>query len=163
MKYARTRRLRSISWASLLLFLIGLPVFLTLTRPAAGGEIDLPGVAAVYGRGLSSLGVAGLAATCLALVFGIWLLAGKRRQVGLKYLGANARRRRNLEETARTLAIVFGAAGLIIGSLAGLYAAMIHARPDLYARLPLPFLTAELALTGLFGGSVLYALGRLGR
>lgn len=163
MNFARTRRLRIISGASLLLFLIGLPVLLGFTRPAAGHDAELPGFVAAYGHGLSSLGVAGIAAFCLALVFGAWLLAGQRKEVGRKYLGASARRRHNREETARTLAITIGAAGLIIGSLAGFYAALIHARPDLYHELPLPFLTPQVALMGLLGGGALYAAGRIGR
>jgi len=65
--------------------------------------------------------------------------------------------------TLRTMAILLGAAGLIVGSLSGFYAAMIHARPDIYNQLPLPFLTAELALISLLGGAALYAAGRFGR
>lgn len=163
MNFARTRRLRIISGASLLLFLIGLPVILGFTRPPAGHAGEAPGFVATYTHGLSSLGLAGIAAFCFALMFCWWLLAGQRKEVGRKYLGANARRRRNLEETARTLGIVIGAAGLIIGSLAGLYAGMIHARPDLYYELPLPFFTPQLALIGLLGGGALYAAGRIGR
>lgn len=163
MNFARTRRLRIISGASLLLFLIGLPVLVGLTRPPAEEGAEPPGFVAAYAHGLSSLGIAGIVAFCFALLFGYWLLAGQRKEVGRKYLGANARRRRNLEETARTLGIVIGAAGLIIGSLAGLYAGMIHARPDLYYELPLPFFTPQLALLGLLGGGALYAAGRIGR
>ena len=69
----------------------------------------------------------------------------------------------NLVEDARTLAVILGAAGLIIGSLAGLYAGMIHARPDLIERFPLPFLTPGLAISCLLGGGLLYAAGRIGR
>ena len=163
MKFARTRRLRTISGTSLLLVLMGLPVYIGLTRPPVDGDAETPGIAATYAHGLSSLGIAGLVAFCLALLFGYWLLVGQSKEVGRKYLAASARRRRNLEETARTLGIILGAAGLIVGSLAGLYAAMIHARPDLYYELPLPFFTPQLALIGLLGGGALYAAGRIGR
>lgn len=162
MRFSRTKRLRIISGATLLLVLTGLPVMLGLTRPATG-EGDPPGIMVVYTHGLSSLGVAGLVALCLAVVFGVWLLAGQRKEVNRRFLGKNARTRHSTVAILRTLAIIVGAAGLIVGSLSGLYAAMMHARPDLYYSLPLPFFTAELALLGLFGGGALYAAGRIGR
>lgn len=163
MRFYKTRRLRIISVASLLLVLTGLPLVLGLTRPAGDVAGETPGLVLAYASGLSSLGLAGLVSLILAVVFGLCVLAGRRRAVGLVYLGVNARNHHNLVETGRMLAIVVGAAGLIVGSLAGLYAAMIHARPDLYTQLPLPFLTAELAFGSLFGGGALYALGRIGR
>jgi hypothetical protein len=164
MRFYRTRRLRIISGGSLLLLLAGLPVLLGFTRPAGGAPAEAPGVVTAYAAGLSSLGVAGIAALVLALVFGLWLLAGKRQEVARRhYVAHNTRGRENLLEAVRTLAVVFGAAGLIVGSLAGFYAAMMLARPDLADSLRLPFLTAELALVGLLGGGALYALGRLGR
>jgi hypothetical protein len=163
MKYRRTRRLRIISGASLLLFLAGLPLALGLTRPSPDAAAEPPGVVLIYAHGLSSLGWAGLVAAILAVVAGIWLVLGQRQEVHRRYLGANARRRHNFTELARTVAIIGGAAGLIIGSLSGLYAAMMQARPDLYYSLPLPFFTAQLALTCLLGGGALYAAGRIGR
>lgn len=163
MKYRRTRRLRIISGASLLLFLAGLPLALGLTRPSLAGPGDAPGVVLIYAHGLSALGWAGLVSGVLAAAMGVWLVLGQRQEVHRRYLGANARRRHNFTELARTLAIIVGAAGLIIGSLAGLYAAMMQARPDLYTTYPLPFLTAQLALTCLLGGGALYAAGRVGR
>jgi hypothetical protein len=163
MRYSRTKRLRIISGATLLLFLTGLPVVLGLTRPAPGSDSDVPGVVAVYAGGLSSLGIAGIVSCCLAILFGGWLIAGQREAVNRRFLGKNARRHHNFIETARILAIILGVAGIIVGSLSGFYAAMMHARPDLYAALPLPFFTAELALIGLFGGGGLYALGRIDR
>jgi hypothetical protein len=163
MRFSRPKRLRIISGATLLLLLAGVPVMLSLTRPAPGMSAEAPGVAMVYTSGLSSLGIAGLVACGLAIVFSLWLIAGQRQEVHRKYLGRNARRRHNLVATARTLAVLFGAAGLIVGSLSGLYAAMVHARPDVYYQLPLPFFTAQLALIGLLGGGALYAAGRFGR
>jgi hypothetical protein len=163
MQYRRTRRLRIISGASLLLFLAGLPLVLGLTRPQEPGLGEMPGIVVVYASGLASLGWAGIVAAVLAVLLGGWVIQSQRREVHLRYLGANARRRHNLTEISRTLAIILGAAGLIIGSLSGLYAAMMHARPDLYASLPLPFLTPQLALACLLGGGVLYAAGRVGR
>jgi len=50
-----------------------------------------------------------------------------------------------------------------VGSLAGLYAAMIALRPDLYSELPIPFFTFGLAIPSFLGGLALYVLGRLGR
>lgn len=162
MRFSRTKRLRIISGATLLLFLAGLPVLLGLTRPATG-EGDPPGVMLIYTHGLSSLGIAGIVALGLAVVFSLWLLAGQHQEVNRRYLGKNARRRHSTVATLRTVAIIVGGAGLIVGSLSGLYAAMMHARPDLYYSLPLPFFTAELAWIGLIGGGVLYAAGRIGR
>ena len=124
MRFSRTKRLRIISGATLLLFLAGLPVMLGLTRPAPGATAEIPGVAVIYTSGLSSLGVAGLVAFVLAVLFGLWLIAGQRQEVHRKYLGRSARRRHNFVATLRTLGIVLGAAGLIVGSLSGLYAAM---------------------------------------
>lgn len=163
MRFSRPKRLRIISGATMLLLLTGLPVLLGLTRPAPGTEAEAPGVAVIYTSGLSSLGVAGLVAFVLAVIFGLWLIAGQRQEVHRRYLGRSARRRHNFVATLRTLAIIIGAAGLIVGSLSGLYAAMVHARPDVYYQLPLPFLTAQLAMIGLLGGGALYAAGRIGR
>lgn len=163
MQFRQTRRLRIISGASLLLFLTGLPLVLGLTRPPKPGLGEVPGIVVVYTHGLASLGWAGILAAALAVVLASWVILGQRQEVHRRYLGANARRRHNFTETARTIAIIFGAAGLIVGSLSDLYAAMMHARPDLYYSLPLPFFTAELALTCLLGGGVLYAAGRIGR
>lgn len=162
MLFYPTRRLRIVSGAMLLLVLTGLPVFLGLTRPAAV-ESEAPGIVIVYAQGLNSLSIAGLVALCFAIIFSLWLIAGQREAVHRKYLGKSARRHHNMVATARTLAITIGGAGLIVGSLSGLYAAMIQARPDAYDQLPMPFFTPQLALIGLVGGGILYALGRIGR
>lgn len=163
MRFYKTRRLRIISVASLLLVLTGLPLAIGLIRPSDGQIVDTPGVVAAYAGGLSHLGIAGLVSLAFAVLFGYWLLAGKRHEVGLKYLAHSARRHHNLIEGARALAIIFGTAGLIVGSLAGLYAALMHARPDLASQFALPFMSAQLALGCLLGGGALYAAGRIGR
>jgi hypothetical protein len=163
MRYRDPKRLRIISFASVMLVLVGLPVIVGLTRFAPDPAGTPPGIATTYAAGLSALGGASLAATVLALLFGVWLFVSQHRDVGRKYLMPSSRRRRYLVEDARTLAIVLGTAGLIIGSLAGLYAAMLHARPDLMDRLALPFLTPGLAIGGLLAGGLLYAAGRFGR
>ena len=160
MRFHKTRRLRIISGASLLLILTSIPVLLALTRPRGGELGEAPQFVVAYTAGLSSLGVAGLVALGLAILFSVWLFNSQSFHVGEKYVG---RRRRNVDKTLRTVAIILGSAGLIVGSLAGLYAAMMHARPDLYYRMPLPFITAELALACLFGGALVYAAGRIGR
>jgi hypothetical protein len=163
MRYRDPKRLRIISGASVLLILTGVPVIIGLTRwfPDPAGEP--PGMMTVYTSGLSSLGLTSLVATVLAGLYGLWLFINQRRDVGRKYLMASSRRRRYLVEDARFFAIVFGVSGLIIGSLAGLYAAMLHARPDLAQRLDLPFIPAELAIGSLLLGGLLYAAGRFNR
>lgn len=160
MRFYKTRRLRIVSGASLLLLLIGIPAWLGFTQPGTSLMGDAPAIVVAYASGLSSLGVAGMVAFAFAAMFSLWLLNDEAHHVGTRYLG---RRRRNIIESLRTVAIIFGAAGLIVGSLAGLYAGMIHARPDLYNELPLPFFTAELAFIGLLGGGAVYAAGRIGR
>ncbi len=162
MRYRRTKRLRIASAAALLLLLTGAPLLLGLSWPGAGAGGDVPGVVKAYAIGLNSLGVAALVALPLAIVFLLWLMAGERRLVNLKYLGQNARNRHNLVESLRTLATILGGAGLIIGSLMGLYGAMIVARPDLAGGLP-SFVTLELALICLLASGLLYAAGRIGR
>ena len=160
MRFYKTRRLRIISGASLLLLLTAIPVVLGLTRPHSGEMGEMPGLVAAYTAGLSSPGLAGLVALGLAILFSAWLFNSQAFHVGERYVG---RRRRNLDRTVRAAAIILGSAGLIVGSLAGLYAAIMHARPELYARLPLPYLSAELAIACLLGGALVYAAGRIGR
>jgi len=162
----RTQRFRIAMSVATFAMLAGAPLILGLTRPAPTTQpsaTEIPGVVGVYAHGLASLGWAGLVAGVFALIFCICLLAGQNRQVGLRYLGKSARGRRTLVEGARTLAIIFGGVGLIVGSLSGLYAAMMAARPDLYVELPIPFFTFSLAIPCLLGGGLLYAAGRLGR
>ncbi len=160
MRFYKTRRLRIISGASLLLLLTAIPLSLAITRPAPGTPGDAPEFVVAYAAGLSSLGVAGMVAFGLAALFLVCLLNGQSHHFGEKYVG---RRRRNIDKSLRSVAIILGSAGLIVGSLAGFYAAMMHARPELYSRLPLPFLSAELAIACLFGGALVYAAGRIGR
>lgn len=160
MRFYKTRRLRIISGASLLLLLTAIPLFLAITRPAPGATSEAPEFVVAYAAGLSSLGMAGIVAFGLAALFLVWLLNGQSHHVGQKYVG---RRRRDFDKSLRSLAIILGSAGLIVGSLAGFYAAMMHARPELYSRLPMPSLTAELAIACLLGGALVYTAGRIGR
>ena len=147
--------------------LAGTPLVLGFTRPAADASPaalpQVPGVVDAYARGLTSFGVAGMVAGALGLIFCLCLIAGQQREVNRRWLQQGARNRHNLLEGARILATVFGAVGIIVGSLAGLYAAMMVARPDLYRELPLPFLTFELAIPSVLAGAVLYAAGRVNR
>jgi len=147
--------------AGLLILLAGAPMLLGFARPPTGA--DVPGLFGVYASGLTSLGIAGMVALPLALIFAFWLMAGERRVVNRKYLHGSARARVNFFQSLRTLAIVGGAAGIIVGSLALLYAGLVAARPEVAFELPLPFFTFELAVPLLLAGSLLYAAGRIGR
>jgi hypothetical protein len=149
--------------AGLLLVLVGSPMLLGLTRPAPEAASEIAGFVGVYASGLGSLGVAGLVALPLAVFFALWLMAGERRHVNRKYLAQDWRNRVNALQSLRTLSIILGAAALIVGCLAGLYAAMIALRPDLYFELPIPFFTFGVAIPCFLGGLVLYVLGRLSR
>ncbi len=159
----RTNRIRIAMGASLFLALAGAPLLLGFTRPSPGAATELPQLVGVYVSGFSSLGLAGLVALPLALLFSVWLMAGQRRDVNRRWLQQTARNRRNLVETGRTLAIIAGSVGLIVGSLSGLYATFIAARPDLQYELPIPFFTFEFAIPCLLIGGALYAAGRIGR
>jgi hypothetical protein len=163
MRTARTNHFRIVMGAGLLLVLVGSPLVLGLTNPAPDASSEIAGFVGMYTSGLSSLGVAGLVALPLAIFFALWLMAGERRQVNRKYLAQGARNRVNALQSLRTLAIILGASGLIVGSLAGLYAGMIAVRPELYMELPIPFFTFGLAIPSFLGGLVLYVLGRVGR
>jgi hypothetical protein len=162
MRRHRTKRLRLFMVGSLAALAVS-PLVLLWTRPRPGVATEVPGMVQVYASGLNSLGVAALIALPLAAVFLLWLMAGERREVNRKYLAQGARNRVNFVAGLRTMSIVLGAAGIIIGSLAGLYAGMIAARPELQYELPLPFFTFQVALLCLLGGGALYAVGRVGR
>lgn len=163
MRFSRPKRLRTISVTLVLLVIVGLPAALAVGRFLPGAEQKPSGVFAAYTSGFTSLGVAAIAASILAAVFALWLVANQRHQVNRRFLAHSARRHHGLVEISRMLAIILGTAGLVIGSLFGLYAALIHIRPELQNELPLPLFTPQLALTGLIGGGVLYAAGRIGR
>ncbi|HEV7693232.1 MAG TPA: hypothetical protein VGO52_20530 [Hyphomonadaceae bacterium] len=143
--------------------LAGMPLFLGLTRTALPAPQPDPGVASLYANGLHSMGVAGIVALPLAFLFCFWLIAGQSREVGRRYLNPGARNRRNLVENARTFSVIFGGVGIIVGSLSGLYAALIVARPELYSDLPIPVFTFSLAIPSLLIGGTLYAAGRINR
>jgi hypothetical protein len=163
---SRIQRFRIAMGALMFGALAGTPLVLGLTRPAADAgpaAPQVPSVVGVYAHGLNSLGVAGLVAGTLGLIFCLCLIVGQQREVNRRWLQQGARNRHNLREGARILATIFGAVGIIVGSLAGLYAAMMVARPDLYRELPLPFFTFELAIPSLLVGGVLYAAGRVNR
>jgi hypothetical protein len=162
MRRHRTRRYRFFMVGSLAALAVS-PLVLLWTRPRPGVAAEVPGVVDVYASGLNSLGVAAFVALPLAVVFLLWLLAGERREVNRKYLNQGARDRVNFVAFLRTMSIILGATGIIVGCLSGLYAAMIAARPDLQYELPIPFFTFQLALYSLLGGGALYAIGRVGR
>jgi hypothetical protein len=149
--------------AAMFATLAGAPIFLSLTRPAFRASQPDPGIAGLYTHGLNSMGVAGMVALPLALLFCAWLIAGQSREVGRRYLNPGARNRRNLVENARAFAVIFGGVGIIVGSLAGLYAAMMVARPDLYVELPIPVFTFSLAIPCVLIGGAFYAAGRINR
>jgi hypothetical protein len=139
------------------------PLVLLWTRPKAGAATEVPGMVDVYASGLNSLGVAAFVALPLAAIFLLWLMAGERREVNRKYLNQGARDRVNFVAFLRTMSIILGAAGIIIGCLAGLYSGMIAARPDLQYELPIPFFNLQVAIYSFLGGGALYAIGRIGR
>lgn len=162
----RTQRFRIAMATAMFAALAGAPLILGFTRPQSTASLapaEVPGFIGAYANGLTAMGTAGLVALPLALIFCFLLIAGQSREVNRRYLAQGARSRRNLLETARTLAIIFGGVGLIVGSLSGLYAALMVARPDLYLELPIPFFTFNLAIPCLLGGGVLYAAGRFNR
>jgi hypothetical protein len=159
----RTQRFRIAMGAAMFATLAGAPLVLGLTRPALPAPQPDPGVAALYANGLHSMGVAGMVALPLALLFCFWLVLGHSREVGRRYLNPGARNRRNLVENARTFSVIFGGVGIIVGSLAGLYAAMTVARPELQLELPIPVFTFSLAIPSLLIGGALYAAGRINR
>ena len=163
MRFRDPKRLRIVSGATLLLLLAGVPVLLGLTRPAPGHHAETPELVKIYASGLTSMGWGGWTALGLAALFALWLLIGQRQHVNRRYLSRSARNFHNLVETLRSLAIIFGAAAIILGSLAGLYAAMVSARPDLLAYLPYPLITFPIAVTSMFVGAALYTVGRIGR
>jgi hypothetical protein len=163
MRFRDPKRLRIISGASVLLLLTGLPMMVGLTRFVPDPSAQSSGITATYTSGLAALSGAVVIASVLSVLFAIWHFVNLRRDVGRRYLMQSSRRRRNLVEDARTVGILLGVTGLIIGSLVGLYASMIHARPDQVINMPLPHLSAELAIGCLLGGAVLYAAGRAGR
>ena len=163
MRFRDPKRLRIISGASVLLLLTGLPMIVGLTRFVPDPSAKPPGIMATYASGLTALSGAVMMASVLSVLFAIWHFVNLRRDVGRKYLMQSSRRRRNLVEDARTVGIILGVAGLIIGSLAGLYASMVHARPDLVNVMPALHVSAELAIGCLFGGALLYIAGRFGR
>jgi hypothetical protein len=160
MRTRQPKRIRLIAGAGLFLLLIATPLLLGLWRPAASEGSALPGVVGVYADGFSSLGIAGLIALPLAGLFALWLILGEQRAVNRRMLAQRARNRRNGIEAIRTLAIILGAAGLIVGSLSGLYASLIAVRPDVAIAPNLP-LTFELAIPCLIIGGIAYAIGRL--
>jgi hypothetical protein len=159
----KTHRLRIFFCTALFLALAGGPLLLGLTRPSPEAASSVPMMAGVYASGLTSLGLAGLVSIPLAAIFSLWLIAGQRNEVNRRWLQQSSRDRRNFVETARTLAILLGAAGIIIGSLAGLYATLTTLRPELYAMLPMPFLTFQNAIPAVILGGLLYSVGRIAR
>lgn len=162
MRRHRGNRHRVLMVGSLVALAVS-PLVLLWTRPKPGVATEVPGMVDVYASGLNSLGVAAYVALPLAVIFLLWLMAGERREVNRKYLNQGARNRVNFVAGLRTLSIILGAAAIIIGCLAGLYTAMIAARPELQYELPIPFFNFQIALYSLLGGGALYAIGRVGR
>lgn len=160
MRFSTRKRFRLATGALLLLLLISTPLAFGLWRPAtAPGE--LPGVLGLYASGISSIGAAGWIALPLGLAFGLWLVVGdRRRRNGV--LSRRARNRQNSIEAVRTLAIILGGAGIIVGSLSALYALLRATAPDMVVEPYLP-LTFGLAIPCLLGGALAYTAGRFWR
>jgi hypothetical protein len=160
--YKPKRRTRLMLAGGLLLVAMATPLAVDLAHPHSilhGGRPDTVGV---YASGLTALDTAAIVALPLAVIFALWLIRGEQREVNVRILNQRARDRQNLINGARTLLVVGGVAGLIVGSLAGIYATLVALRPDL-AAMPGPPLTFGLALACLAGGSLAYALGKIGR
>jgi hypothetical protein len=162
MQFSTRKRFRLVTGALLLLLLVSTPLAFGLWRPVHGVPTHLPGFLGIYEHGLTSLGVAGIVAGALGSAFAFWLIVGERKAVGRRILNQRARNRVNGVQAARALGVILGGAGLIVGSLSGMYAALVEWRPDLveYPRLPLTF---ELAVPCLVLGGLAYAAGRFGR
>lgn len=160
MQYSRRKRFRLATGALLLLLLLSTPLAFGLWGAPPAQAHKMPGAFGLYMDGVSAIGVAGLIALPLGALFALWLILGEQRAVNRRVLTQRARNRRNGIQAAKSLSVILGGAGLIVGSLSGLYAALLAARPDLVMEPRLP-LTFDLAIPCLIVGAVAYGIGRL--
>lgn len=109
--------------------------------------------------GFHALDGAGWAALGFGLAFALGIVVAERRRRDRKFLGRRARG--GLKSTLRSMLVIAGAAGLIVGALAVIYASLLAVLPGLVPA-PLP-LTFQVALPALLISSLAYAAGRFER
>jgi hypothetical protein len=160
--YKPKRRTRLMLAGFLLLVAMATPLAVDLAHPHSFLRGARPDTAGVYAAGLTALDTAAIVALPLAVIFAMWLIRGEQREVNVRILNQRARNRQNLINGARTLLVLLGGAGLIVGSLASIYAIVAAIEPDLAVAQGLPF-TFGLALPCLAIGGLAYALGKIGR
>ena len=110
--------------------------------------------------GLRALDSAGLAALGLGLAFSLLIVLGERRLRDRKFLGRRARGGSGV--TLRSLLVILGASGLIVGALAVLNSVLMAVLPHIASSAPLP-LTFPLAVPMLLVGGLVYVAGRFER
>ena len=159
--YKPKRRTRLMLGGCLLLVAMATPLAVDFAHSNFSPQPRLDAVG-VYASGLAALDTAAVVALPLAVIFALWLIRGEQHQVNVPILDQRARNRQNLINGGRTVLVVLGAAGLIIGGLGALYAALSAMRPELAAAPGLPF-SFKLALPCLAAGGLAYGLGKIGR
>jgi hypothetical protein len=160
--YRPKRRTRLMLAGFLLLVAMATPLAVELAHPHSLMHGARPDTAGVYAMGLSALDTAAIVALPLAVIFALLLIRGEQRGVNVRVLNQRARNRQNLINALRVLLVVVGAAGLIVATLAALYAGLTALRPDLAFEHG-PHLTLGVALACLVGGGAAYAVGKAGR
>lgn len=158
-RFRRPRPRRLLVAGALTAILLIVPAAIGM---ATSGATDPLRLIDVYAHGFGALELAGLAAAPLALIFLIWLIAGKRQAVNRQYLVQSARDRRNAVEGLRVLLVSGGGAAMILGTLASLRGFIGLARPDLISG-EWGLLDLRLALPCVLLGGLAYVLGRMGR
>jgi hypothetical protein len=164
--YKPKRRTRLLLAGFLLLVAMATPLAVDLARPDSFLRGQRADAAGVYAAGLTALDTAAIVALPLAAIFALRLIRGEQREVNVRILNQRARNRQNLINGLRTLAVLLGGAGLIVGGLVSIYAVMAMIEPGLPAMPRLPFAFGfgfGLALPCFAIGGLAYALGRLGR
>ncbi|MEP7210622.1 MAG: hypothetical protein ABI740_07275 [Alphaproteobacteria bacterium] len=159
--YKPKRRTRLMLAGFLLLVAMATPLAVDLAHPSSLHGVR-PGTVGVYASGITALDTAAIVALPLAAIFVLWLIRGEQREVNVRILNQRARNRQNFINGLRTLLVVGGGAGLIVGSLAAIYAILTAIEPNLAVMRAFP-LTFNLALPCLVAGGLVYALGKIGR
>ena len=159
--YRPKRRTRLMLGGCLLLVAMATPLAVDIAHSKISPQPH-PDAVGVYASGLTALDSAAVVALPLAVIFALWLIRGEQHQVNVRILDQRARDRQNFIDGARTLLVVLGGAGLIIGGLGALYATLSAIRPELAAGPGLSF-SFKFALPCLAVGGLAYGLGKIGR